>query len=140
MARLCKYMYIIHIEYLCLKLYYVSGVKMLATLLKYCPQVYMNFKRKSTKGWSILNVLLDFAGGVCSISQLVLDAIISDNIEGIIGNLVKIVLGVITLVFDSVFIMQHYCLYTNSKNPNISLADEEKTLLSDDDEEVDYDY
>jgi cystinosin len=37
----------------------------------------MNYKRKSTHGWSIGNVLLDFTGGICSIAQLVLDAVIA---------------------------------------------------------------
>ena len=30
-------------------------------------QVYLNFRRKSTVGWSIGNVLLDFTGGSLSI-------------------------------------------------------------------------
>ena len=30
----------------------------------------MNFRRKSTVGWSIGNVLLDFTGGTCSIIQM----------------------------------------------------------------------
>lgn len=30
----------------------------------------MNFRRKSTVGWSIGNVLLDFTGGSCSIIQM----------------------------------------------------------------------
>ena len=30
----------------------------------------MNFRRKSTDGWSIGNVLLDFAGGTLSILQM----------------------------------------------------------------------
>lgn len=30
----------------------------------------MNFKRKSTEGWSIGNVLLDFSGGVLSFLQM----------------------------------------------------------------------
>ena len=35
-------------------------------------KVYMNYKRKSTVGWSIGNVLLDFAGGALSILQMIL--------------------------------------------------------------------
>lgn len=33
-------------------------------------QAWMNFRRKSTVGWSIGNVLLDFTGGSCSIIQM----------------------------------------------------------------------
>ena len=35
-------------------------------------QAYMNYKRKSTEGWSIGNVLLDFTGGSFSMVQLFL--------------------------------------------------------------------
>ena len=33
------------------------------TLVKYMPQVYLNYKRQSTIGWSLANVMMDFAGG-----------------------------------------------------------------------------
>ena len=36
------------------------------------PQAYLNFRRKSTEGWSIGNVLLDFTGGALSILQMFL--------------------------------------------------------------------
>ena len=34
--------------------------------------MYLNYQRKSTVGWSIGNVLLDFTGGVFSILQMFL--------------------------------------------------------------------
>lgn len=36
-------------------------------------QAIMNFKRKSTDGWSIGNVLLDFTGGSLSMMQMIFD-------------------------------------------------------------------
>jgi len=36
------------------------------TLVKYMPQVYLNWKRQSTVGWSLENVMLDFSGGAFS--------------------------------------------------------------------------
>jgi cystinosin len=51
-------------------LYFCSYVKLFITLIKYMPQGYMNFRRKSTMGWSIGNVLLDFTGGTLSIAQM----------------------------------------------------------------------
>lgn len=36
------------------------------SFVKYVPQVYLNYKRQSTEGWSLANVLLDFTGGVLS--------------------------------------------------------------------------
>lgn len=35
----------------------------------------MNYKRKSTVGWSIFNIFLDFTGGSLSFLQMALDAI-----------------------------------------------------------------
>ena len=42
--------------------YYFSYVKMTVTLIKYTPQALLNYRRKSTEGWSIGNILLDFTG------------------------------------------------------------------------------
>ena len=41
--------------------------KAVITFVKYLPQVYLNWKRKSTVGWSIENVILDFTGGSFSL-------------------------------------------------------------------------
>ncbi len=51
-------------------LYACSYAKLLITLVKYVPQAVMNYRRKSTMGWSIGNVLLDFSGGILSITQM----------------------------------------------------------------------
>jgi cystinosin len=56
--------------------------KALITLLKYCPQVYLNYSRKSTVGWSIHNIMLDFTGGSLSILQQVIDMIYNGKTEG----------------------------------------------------------
>lgn len=50
----------------------LSYIKLLITLTKYVPQAFLNYRRKSTIGWSIGNVLLDFTGGVFSILQIIL--------------------------------------------------------------------
>lgn len=53
---------------------YFSYIKLLITLIKYVPQAVMNYRRQSTMGWSIGNVLLDFAGGLLSVLQMMLNA------------------------------------------------------------------
>ncbi|KAF5303847.1 hypothetical protein FQR65_LT08104 [Abscondita terminalis] len=55
-------------------LYYCSYIKLVITILKYIPQAYMNYKRKSTDGWSIGVVFLDLNGGIFSILQMILDS------------------------------------------------------------------
>ncbi|KAF9362748.1 hypothetical protein BGX34_005576 [Mortierella sp. NVP85] len=92
-------------------LYFLSYVKLSISFIKYCPQVYINWKAKSTVGWSIHNILLDLTGGVLSTAQLILDASLSEDWSGITGDLVKFGLGMLSIAFDLVFILQHYVLY-----------------------------
>jgi len=52
----------------------VAGyAKAAITFVKYCPQVYLNWKRKSTVGWSLANVCLDLTGGSLSFAQMAID-------------------------------------------------------------------
>lgn len=55
-------------------LYACGYIKLCITLIKYVPQAFMNYRRKSTSGWSIGNVLLDFTGGWLSILQMMINA------------------------------------------------------------------
>ena len=41
------------------------------------PQVYVNYKRRSTVGWNVWNVILDFQGGALSVVQQLMDSGIS---------------------------------------------------------------
>lgn len=92
-------------------LYYFSYIKLAVTLIKYVPQAFMNFKRKSTEGWSIGNVLLDFTGGTFSILQMILQSYNNDEWMLIFGDPTKFGLGLFSVVFDILFMIQHYCLY-----------------------------
>ena len=92
-------------------LYLLSYIKIFISLIKYMPQVVLNFKRKSTVGWSIWNILLDLTGGILSDLQLVLDCADLHDFSGITHNKVKLALGSLSIVFDLIFIMQHYILY-----------------------------
>jgi len=97
-------------------IYWFSYTKLLITLLKYIPQAYMNFARKSTVGWSIGNVLLDFSGGVLSFLQMFLTAFDSNDWEIFYGNPTKLGLAVISILFDILFMIQHYLLYPKNKH------------------------
>ncbi|XP_051894075.1 cystinosin-like isoform X2 [Pristis pectinata] len=92
-------------------LYYFSYIKLVITLIKYIPQACMNYRRKSTVGWSIGNVLLDFTGGSFSIMQMFLQSYNNDEWLLIFGDPTKFGLGVFSILFDILFIVQHYCLY-----------------------------
>ncbi|XP_074036350.1 cystinosin isoform X2 [Leptinotarsa decemlineata] len=95
-------------------LYYCSYVKLTITLIKYIPQAYMNYKRKSTVGWSIGNIFLDFTGGALSMLQMIVDAYNYDDWVSIFGDPTKFGLGLFSVVFDIFFIVQHYILYRHS--------------------------
>ncbi|CAF0894339.1 unnamed protein product [Brachionus calyciflorus] len=97
-------------------IYIFSYVKLAITLMKYIPQAYINYKRKSTVGWSILNVLLDFVGGSLSLLQMFFLAYNYNDWTSIFGSPTKLGLGLFSILFDLVFIFQHYVLYRNSTN------------------------
>lgn len=95
-------------------LLFLSYVKLSITLMKYFPQAVLNCRRRSTVGWTIFNVLLDFTGGLLSIAQMLLDGSVTSDWNGVIGNPVKFGLGFTSMVFDIVFMVQHYCLYADA--------------------------
>ena len=117
-------------------LYTISYIKLAITLLKYVPQAILNYRRRSTVGWSIENILLDFTGGTLSMLQMILNSynygkkkIFISSIENsrikiilfffarvddwisIFGDPTKFGLGLFSVAFDILFIIQHYVLY-----------------------------
>ncbi|UZJ51203.1 hypothetical protein CBS101457_000523 [Exobasidium rhododendri] len=91
-----------------------SYIKIVITLVKYTPQMVLNFKRKSTRGFAIMGILLDGAGGLLSLLQLFIDAqIINHDWSGVTGDLGKLGLSFISIFFDSLLMFQHYVLYGN---------------------------
>ncbi|XP_052902897.1 cystinosin homolog isoform X1 [Anopheles moucheti] len=94
-------------------LYVLSYIKLSVTLIKYVPQAVLNFRRKSTVGWSIENVLLDFTGGMLSMLQMLLNGYNYDDWASIFGDPTKFGLGLFSVLFDILFIVQHYILYRN---------------------------
>ena len=108
------------------------------TVVKYMPQVWTNYKRKSTVGWSIGQILLDVAGGILSIAQLVIDSSLQGDWSGILGNPVKFGLGNVSIFFDIIFMVQHYILYRakGKRNDDEDSNDgERRGLLSSDEED-----
>uniref|UniRef100_A0A7R9ZN24 Cystinosin n=1 Tax=Craspedostauros australis TaxID=1486917 RepID=A0A7R9ZN24_9STRA len=101
-------------------IYLLSYIKIAISLIKYIPQVIQNKQRQSTEGWSIWNIVLDFTGGTLSTAQLILDCYAasagspssSSSFWHLVqGNLVKLMLGLISIFFDVIFLVQHYVLY-----------------------------
>jgi cystinosin len=97
-----------------IQIYTLSYVKLVITVVKYVPQAWVNYKRKSTVGWSIAQILLDLTGGVLSLVQLILDSSFKSDWSGVTGNPVKFLLSNVTIFFDLIFIVQHYILYRDA--------------------------
>lgn len=92
-------------------------VKLIVTATKYIPQAVLNYRRKSTVGWSIANILLDLTGGTFSFIQQGLDSAIAGNFTPFVGNPVKLGLSFLSIGFDLIFIVQHYVLYRDRRDP-----------------------
>lgn len=97
-------------------LYHLSYFKLYGSAAKCVSQAYLNYTRKSTMGWSIENVLLDFSGAILSLLQSLLIAHLDDNWSSITGNPVKLGLSILSIVFPSFFMLQHFVLYNDQTN------------------------
>lgn len=109
-------------------IYAVSYIKLFITLVKYMPQVLTNYRNHSTHGWSIAQILLDFAGGILSIAQLSIDSYLQGDWSGITGNPVKLALGNVSMFFDIIFFIQHYWLYRGVKGKMLEDGEQDPLL------------
>jgi uncharacterized protein with PQ loop repeat len=101
-------------------LYLLSTIKVVITILKFLPQVLLNIRRKSTKGWNIHGCWMDLIGAVLSILQFILDCYDMDDWNGLAGNFVKLCLGVVSGSYDIIFITQHYFIYPGGGDATVS--------------------
>ena len=104
-------------------LYVLGTIKVCVTIGKYVPQALLNKSRQSTVGWNVLNVILDLTGGVLSFVQLVGDCICLGDWNGLFGNPTKLFLSVITILFDLVFLIQHYILYAECERDTYTMLE-----------------
>ncbi|CAG2172217.1 unnamed protein product, partial [Oppiella nova] len=108
-------------------LYYFSYVKLSVTLIKYAPQAWSNYKRKSTSGWSIYMIYMDISGGVNGLLQMIFIAYNFDDWKTIFGNLPKFGLSVASIAYDILFLLQEFVFYRN-KDPSLQPMNQEKRL------------
>ena len=84
-------------------------LKVSGAFIKYFPQAMKNYTRKSTAGWNIMTTLIELFAWVLSNIQIVLEIFNTGEYESL--NVPKICLGFVTILFDLVFVIQHYTLY-----------------------------
>lgn len=116
--------------------YAVGYVKIVVTLVKYTPQILANWRNRSTRGWSIWQILLDFAGGILSVGQQGIDSYLQRDWSGITGNPVKFALGNVSMVYDVIFMVQHYVLYGERKGEDGEERQEDGLLRGDEEERI----
>ncbi|KAL6143191.1 hypothetical protein ACLB2K_053886 [Fragaria x ananassa] len=94
-------------------------------------EAIMNFMRKSTDGFSIGNILLDFTGGLTNYAQMAVQSIDQHSWVNFYGNIGKTLLSLISIFFDILFMCQHFLLYPAKKAqqneqiaPNGSMSEE----------------
>ncbi|GMG55754.1 unnamed protein product [Ambrosiozyma monospora] len=84
---------------------YLSYFKIAITFTKYLPQVMYNRKRKSMAGISKLQIFLDLLGGLFASAELLLKNK-ATLAEMMLSNTTKIGIIVVTIIFDTVFLIQ----------------------------------
>ncbi|CAA2971991.1 cystinosin homolog [Olea europaea var. sylvestris] len=101
-----------------------NTIQVVMTIIKYIPQAVLNFRRKSTVGFSIGNILLDFLGGVTNYCQMAVQSIDQNSWVNFYGNIGKTMISLVSIFFDILFMVQHYILYppkkkSTSPHPNV---------------------
>ncbi|RZB59882.1 Cystinosin-like [Glycine soja] len=103
----------------------------------------MNFLRKSTDGFSIGNILLDFSGGIANYGQMVVQSTDQDSWVNFYGNIAKVLLSLeweallrnilllsyVSVFFDIIFIIQHYVLYRGKKSSKLEITTEQEDQI-----------
>jgi cystinosin len=117
---------------------YLGLAKAMISFVKYFPQAFKNYTRKSTEGWSIHNVLLDFTGGSCSFAQMFVDVHIHATPDWTVftSNVPKLILAVESILFDIIFLLQHYVLYGDTSAKVDDIPFNELPLDSDEEDDL----
>ncbi len=109
-------------------------MKVIISFVKYSPQVYLNYTRKSTKGWSIQNTILDCTGGGLAFLQIFVDYYNRGTSDPFFAkiNFSKFLLGIVSVAFDVIFMIQHFVLYKGRSNIiNTNVYEIEESLIAD---------
>ncbi|CAI5942063.1 unnamed protein product [Closterium sp. NIES-64] len=89
-------------------------IQVVMTTIKYIPQAWFNWQRRSTVGWSISNVLMDLTGGTASLLMMFVQSIDQNSFVNFTGNVGKLALSGETIAFDILFAVQHYVLFPHA--------------------------
>ena len=83
-----------------------GSVKVALSAIKYIPQAWYNYTRKSMKGFAISSCVIDICGAVCCLVQLFTDSYLEDDINFGFKHPTKLLLSLVTIVFCMLFLLQ----------------------------------
>ena len=86
----------------------LAAVKVGTTAVKYAPQVALHYRTGSTAGFSSANALTDLAGGALSLGQQALDAWLFRDASIITGDMPKLGLSLLSMIYSCILIGQHW--------------------------------
>lgn len=111
---------------------FLGLVKVFISMFKCMPQAWLNYQRKSTVGWAIEAIFLDFAGGSLSFLQQFIDAYRLSDWTILTGNTPKLFLALVSMGLDFVFFIQHYLLYTDRRDYSVVVDVDSNNFLNND--------
>ncbi|GKT35551.1 Lysosomal cystine transporter like protein [Aduncisulcus paluster] len=91
-------------------------IKIIVTITKYIPQAILNYRRKTTYGFAISNIMLDLGGSITQFVQMVLDCVDAHSTSPMFGNIPKFCLSLVPFVYDTLLIIQ-FCMYGTEPEP-----------------------
>nr|UJH94545.1 Ers1 [Starmerella bombicola] len=93
-------------------------VKVFFSGIKYIPQAYFIYQRKSVRGFAVKGCITDIVGGLLCSLQLLIDAYLVNDLGGVLKHPTKLLLAVVAMFFGFVFIAQ-YKIYSKEEEPSI---------------------
>lgn len=105
---------------------FASFIKVGSSVIKYMPQVYLNWKRKCTLGFAIDMAILDISGGTACYLQTIIQYVNAQDTAIITGNIGKIGIGFVSCFFDVILLVQHFCLYGKNNDNKLNEAIDER--------------
>ena len=99
--------------------------KIAVNLVKNAPQLYLNYRRSSTLGWSVEGVMADLVGATAAFVQQSLDVWNRDDWGMMVGDLPKFLLSILSFGFDCAFMVQHFVCYVGMNREEKEEEEEE---------------
>lgn len=120
-------------------IYACGSLRGVTSFMKYAPQLWLNYQRKSTDGFAMGSIYCDFAGCVMCLLQLLISCQYDPstatlrsawNWDPIMGNKSRVFLGCYAIKLCLGFMYQHFVLYPGATPQDVSPLLSAKTSAS----------